>query len=251
MQAPARSRSAAPARAPVKADRAPAAPTSRPSLLTRVAQPSRAARGLGHRRPLRPRLLGCRPRRSRFPSRGPPPGAGGGRALAGAQAAARRWEAPRQGPGVGKAGERALASAQAAQTGTAALGRGASPPPAWEARRKRRLVFSTVHSMLATAQLRWSGGSSEKRLPDRPVDGLTAGPRLAGRGCLLDFSVPKGVGGTALRFLGLLLVLAEGKLVPEGRCICAGYPFCAGSPRAVPLTSLRAVHQWPLPCVKP
>lgn len=88
--------------------------------------------------------------------------------------------------------------------------------------------------------VRWKLGET---LLDRWVDRLTALSRLAGEGCLLDFSVPMRMGGTALRFLGLLLVQAGGMLDPEGRSIFACYPFLAGSPRAIPHTYFWAVHQ--------
>lgn len=78
---------------------------------------------------------------------------------------------------------------------TAAPGRVEAPPPAWEARRKRRLVFSACSSMAGyytAALVRWRLGE----MPPGQTGGRTDSPGPPCEwGCLLDRSMPPG--GTA------------------------------------------------------
>lgn len=179
MQAPARSRPGAPARALARAARAPAAPSSCPSPLTSAAQPSRAARGLGPRRPLRPRLLGCPPRRRRFPSRGSPPGAGGGRA------GARRCPG-RRAPAGGLRVRAKCSGRRASALGRMCRRRRPRPPsPGGQSlgrppgkRGGRAASSSPLSTPWLPATRRRSGGGAEECLLDRRVDGLRAGARL-------------------------------------------------------------------------
>lgn len=195
MQAPDRSRPAAPARALARAGRAPprlpqAVPRLLPAQRSRPAPP--AAWGPAARFGRGSWAAGPAAAASRHVGRRPAP-AEGGRALAGAQAAVRRWGAPHQASVVRTEGERAPASAQAAPTPTATPGRAESPPAAWEARRKRSLIFSAFPSMAAyytAAPGRWrlgempagqTGGRTESPDPTWRV-GMPPGPQCANWG---------------------------------------------------------------------